>query len=170
MLKITEQTPRRLVMEDRRIAASIFAVMFTLISVFSIVVILVQGFEALFIIGTTMTALRVMGLLVFIVIGIGFTVLGVVAALGFANGVSCVMDKDAEVVLLERMNIFRKQKQSLPIYAVSHLDVEENAELRVYGVFLVLLSGERLSLTTFRTVDEVPMRELVRAVRVFLRG
>ncbi len=168
MLKITEHTPRRLVLEDRRISVAIFAAFFSVVSAFSVLVMLFQGIEALFVIGRTMTLLRLIGLMIFIGISIGFTGLGIAAAIGFANGISCVLDKDMESFQLKSMNIFRRQQQSGSIYAISHLAVEKNTELKAYAVFIVLRSGERLTLAAFHEVDEVPMRQLIQQVRAFL--
>lgn len=172
MLKIVEHTPNRLVLQDRHTGAVAFAGCFTLVSALSLVMLGVQGVDSLILHDDQrdLLAIRLIGFGVFLLIGAGFLMMAVGALLHFWHGITCVFDKDAEVMTLHNMKLFRRDVQSWPIYGVSHLDAEFNADIRVYGLFVVLRSGERIPIATVPMIDEAHAQELKRQVRGFLRG
>jgi len=170
MLKISEHTPQRMALKDQRPVAGMFAILFTVVSLISVVILLVQGVESLFVIGRDFQNARILGFVVFMLIGVGFVLLGGAAVRHFLQGTAFILDKTQEQATLKRMMIFRREVKVMSIYAISHLDVQANPEFKVYGLFIVLRSGERLPLASFQQVDEVHMRTLMREVSDFLRS
>lgn len=170
MLKVIEQTPSRMVLQDKRPISVFVAASFTLLNVCFV---LVLGYTAVDILifsePKDLMAWRYFGATVFILVGVGLTVIGLLVTLHFLHGVTVVFDKQAEEVRLESTHYFRAVQMTYPIYGVSRLDIETNNEMRSYGLFLVLRSGERIALTSFAMLDEEDMRRTVEQMRAHLR-
>jgi hypothetical protein len=171
MLKITQHTPDKMILEDKRRNAGIAAALFTVVSAGMVLLTAVQAYEA-FIVhgGKDLMFWRYVGVGSFLLIGIGLTGLGLMATLHFLYGVTWTLDKDTETVTIEGTAMLRRTQQSYPIYGVSRLDIERNAEARAYGVFLVLRSGERVPITAYAAIDHEYIEPVITQVRAFLRS
>jgi hypothetical protein len=95
--------------------------------------------------------------------------IGVFATLNFGRGVTCVFDKSTGEMTLAKMKVFRRQQTTHSIYGISHFDVETNTDVRAYGVFMILRSGESIPIASFSFLDREPMEALLSRVRGFLR-
>lgn len=171
MLQVIEQTPRRLVLRDQRSTAGLVALVFVALSVSGALTLLLQlvtGFSER--IGRFDGPYWLLGMVVFLLLALGFVGLGLVAAVHFLVGVTCVLDKDRETVVIRQAGVLRPQQREVSIYAVSHIDVEHNIEVHAFGVFLVLRHYERVPVASFHQQDEDAMRALVKEMRAFLRG
>lgn len=171
MLEVIEQTPQRLVLRDQRPTAGLISLLFTALSVGAVGLLIGQGISVLDArLGDSDAPYWLLGMGVFITLGIGFVLLGIGAVLHFLVGTTCVFDREAEQVIVERVALFRTQAEHHSIYGVSHVHVEANEEVHAYGVFLVLRSQQRVPVASFHKQDEDAMRALVREIRAFLRG
>ena len=171
MLQITEQTPTRMVLEDKRHTASIIAGFFTIVSAGSVLLLGYQAVQSL-ILGAPKDLMgwRYFGTAFFLLILIGVMALGALATLHFLRGTTWTLDKDAEVITWTGTNFIRPVENRYPIYGVSRLDVETSPEMRAYGLFLVLRTGERIPIAAFAMMDSEHMERVVGEVRTFLRS
>lgn len=169
MLKIVEQSPTRLVLQDRRPRAALVAAAFTGISALIVVSLSAQGIQSFGNDAVDFRLLRVLGLAVFLAVCLGLVVVGGLATLNFRHGVTAVFDRERESFIVRRMNLFRPQEIAHPIYGVDRVDVETNDEIRAYGLFVVLRSGERIPLAAISMLDHDHMAQVVAAMRTFLR-
>lgn len=170
MLKITEHNADRLVLQDRDYTAGCFAGGFTLLSVFSSTLVITQGVDYLIIRAETLDPMRLIGLGMFFLVGAGLIMLGVLAFMNFARGTVCTLDKSAEIVTIRTAMMFGRRAITHSIYGISHLDVTTSDDLRAYGLFLVLRSGERIALAGVPAIDRDRMQAVIDEVRAFLRG
>ncbi len=170
MLEIIEKTPRRIILRDQRPTAGLIAVVFTFLSLAGLIMLVFQM--------VTLFSDRILrfdgaawmsGMIVFIALGVGFVALGVMASLHFWIGVACVLDKDSEAFILQRVDFFRTKTEEHSIYGISRVDVDENAEVHAFGVFIVLRSGQRIPVASYHQQDEDVMRATVGHLREFLR-
>ncbi len=170
MLEVIEQSPRRLVMRDQRPTAGMIAVIFVILSVGAVALLIIQ-FLSIFAerLGQFDGFLWMVGTVMFIALGIGFVILGMVAALHFLIGTTCVLDKDAEEFVIERVAFFRTQAERHSIYGISRINVQENEEVHAFGVFVVLKSGQHVPIASFHNQDEDAMRAIVRELLQFLQ-
>ncbi|MBC8100192.1 MAG: hypothetical protein H7Y11_12170, partial [Armatimonadetes bacterium] len=106
---------------------------------------------------------------VFLALGVGFTLVGGVALLGAGYGVRITFDKLSETVTLEKMLLLRSQTRQHAIYGVSHVHIETNPEIKLYGLFLQLRSGERIPIGTLPEEDVETVDAIRRTVSSFLR-
>lgn len=170
MLQIIEHTPTRLVLRDRRPSVALVAALFTGISTVTLIVLGAQGIQRLFIDGTAdLTVLRALTLVIFMGGGAALVLMGIAATLSFNQGITCVFDREAESLTISRVDIFRTVQHSYPIYGVARIDVETNDEVRAYGLFIVLHSGERVPLAAIPMIDREHMEHIVAELRAFLR-
>lgn len=170
MLEIVENTPQKLILRDQRPTAGIIALIFTVLSIGAVGLLLIQvvsGFSDR--IGQFDGFLWLLGMVVFIALGAGFIVLGITASLHFLVGSTCIIDRDAEAVTLERVGFLRTHTEQHSIWGISHVEVEENVEVHAFGVFLILRSYDRIPVASFHRQDEEAMRSLVQEIRAFLR-
>ena len=173
MLKIAEHTPHRLVLKDQRALGAALAGLFTLFSLIALFLLVIQGVEIFswrLENEGRLNVLQVLTFGLFVLFGAAFVVIGILTTLGFAQGVTFTLDKREEVMHLRRMRFFRLQQETRSIYGISHVEVETNTDLRAYGLFLVLRSGERLPLAAMSMLDQEHMEHLVKQVRTFLRS
>lgn len=171
MLKITHQTPTRLVLRDDRRGLRLLAVVFTALSVLSVLMLValaVQRFTSDPFI--SLIENRLVALLVFVVVGVGFVGLGLYTLLNVSHGITVTFDKVSETVTTHRARGVRSVKVQQSIYGVSGLAVERNDEMSLYGLYLVLRSGEQIPLATLPQHEQDTVDQMVRVVRQFLRG
>jgi hypothetical protein len=169
MLRIVQHTPERLVLQDRQPAAQVAAWMFLIVSVGAVASFGLQALEAM---GRTdsVEPARLFGVALFALLGLGFVALGLLAVANFAGGVTCTLDRAAGTITIERVDFLRRSAFSHAIYSVSHLDVQTNADVQAYGLFVVLRSGERVPLAAIPIIEQAHVEQLRRQVREFLRG
>lgn len=170
MLQVIEQTPTRLVLKDQRFVSGVVAGIFTALSVGSLLMIAYQGVESLFMVQRDLIGWRIFGFALFLAFGVAFTLLGVMAYQHFMKGITLILDKNTETMYLQSVNIFRLKETTRSIYGVSHIEVETDDRMRVYALFVVLRSGEKLPLAAMSTVDEEHMEHVVSVIRGFLRA
>ncbi len=170
MLKVINQNNRQLILEDKRPIAGGIALIFVLISLFGLINLLIQ------VIRVFDTYIRAdNGLLWFITVSIfvtlafGFVLLGISAALHFLIGSTCMIDKDAETITLQQVNLFRTTSRQYSIYSVSYIDIKQNDEVHAFGVFFVLRDGSQVPLASYHQQDEEVMLDTVQRLRTFLR-
>jgi hypothetical protein len=87
-----------------------------------------------------------------------------------SRGVRCILDKHAETVTIEKTRWLRSRTTTHSIYGVARAEAERNEDVRVFGIFLVLRSGERLALATLPLYDEDAAQHIVRTIRQFLQS
>lgn len=171
MLQITEDTQQRLVLHDSRLMLRLLAAAFTLISVFSVLTMVVQGYRGMFV--DTQVGLqepsRLVAWLMFIVVGLGFIAFGLFALINLSHSVHVELDRNDETVSIRSVNGLRPVTVTHSIYGVSHVAVESDPNLRVFALYLVLRSGERIVLTTLPAHEENQVERIRNAVRSFLR-
>jgi hypothetical protein len=151
MLRIIEHTPTRLVLRDDRRIQRAAAFLFTALSALSVTLLLLQAYQR------TSPALAM-----FVLIEVGFVTLGLFM---LTHRVTVILDKGVETVTIHRRSTTIRQS----IYGVSGLSVETNDEASLYGVYLVLRSGERIPLASLPQHDREHVEAMVRTVRAFLR-
>jgi membrane glycosyltransferase len=171
MLKIVEQTPTRLVLRDQRYMLRILALLFTVMSAFSATMLIILGYQR-FTTDPNVNFLenRVAALLMFIIMTIAFTTVGLFTLFNVSHGVTVTLDKGSETVTIQRAKALSPITVSYAIYAVSRLEVEKNDEVDLYGIFLVLRSGERIALAALPQHEEERVEAMIQAVRTFLRS
>ena len=170
MLYITEQSQTKLILQDRRLFMTLLGGCFTLMSVSVLVLIIIQGEETFTNqMQRDLVPIRIANLAVFLILGMCMVGLGVFITLNFGRGVTCVFNKDTGEMVLDKTKVFRREKVTHSIYGISHFDIEENTDLRAYGVFMILRSGERIPITSFSVLDREHMESLLNRVRGFLR-
>lgn len=163
-MQIVEQTDNRLVLRQRRLGMGLVMAAFSVLTGLTLVNILVQGVQRL----GTLNGGQLIGWVLWLgFIGFMATV-GVIASATMLHGVTCTFDRVQETAAVQRTRYLRMQQQTFPIYSVSHLAVEQNAEVRVFGLFLVLRSGERIALATVPPHDEETIQRTARVVKGFL--
>lgn len=170
MLQITEESPVRLVLQDRRPRAAAAALLVAGVSALMVVSLSIQGIQRFSGVAVDYPLVRGLGLVIFLLLGAGLALIGGLAALSFAYGTSCIFDRERESFVLRRMNVFRPQEIRHSLYGVARIDVEINDEVRAYGLFVVLRSGERIPLTAISMLDEAHMQHVVAQMRAFLRA
>lgn len=171
MLQIIDQTPSRVILQDRRPYTAFVAAVFTLISIVSLLLTLWQGAQAIILRAQSENIiLRLLGLGVFTGLGALFIVGGVFITVNISRGITCILDKQTGTLSLVSMGFLRNQRIQHSLYGVAHLDVETNTETRAYGLFFVLRSGERIPLAAFAFIDHDHMETVVAQVRAFLRA
>lgn len=164
-MKITEQTTTRLVIQyQRRVMAWVLA-LFTILSLFFLLNTLYEGITAL----DRLRGWQWYGWITWLIFALAMLILGAIGWSNAGQGMTLIFDKQDETLRIRRPKVIRVDEQAYSIYAVSHMDIEGNDEFRVYGVFLVLRSGERIALATVPVYDEAHVRELSKQVLAFLR-
>lgn len=166
MLKIIEQSASRLVLRERRLGMTLFAAIFTLISFAWLVVIVLQGIQQLQF--RTLEAPRIVGLIAFLVLGVVLVTGGVYACISLMQGTTLTLDKSSATATLETTRRLKRITWTQSIYAISHLSVDTNDELQVFGVYLVLRSGERWVLGALPKHDQTHLEQIMQTVRAFL--
>lgn len=170
MLKVIEESPSRLVLRDQRPTAGIIAAVFTGFSVFTVLAVAYQGIDLLIIrADRDLIGMRLVGMALFLAFGIGFTLIGVMAYQHFTKGVTLVLDKAREIMHLQKVNIFRVTQREDPIYGISRIEVQTDERMRVYALYVVLRTGEKIPVAAMSSVDEADMERAVNAIRAFLR-
>lgn len=113
--------------------------------------------------------LRIVGLFVVFVMGCFFAVVGVLTSVNLLRGVTCAFDRQTETITVTGTQGIRVTRQQYSIYGVSHVQAVENDHLRSIALYLVLRSGQRISLGTCSPLDKPQAEQLVGRVRAFLQ-
>jgi len=163
-MNITHHTNTRLVISHRRILWAFVLALFTAMSLFFLFSILSQGLRFI----STMNGGEIMAFILWIGVAILFVIGGATSCAVIGRGTECTFDKQREIMILRTPHLWRSSFHEYPIYGVSHLEVKHNEEVRVFGVFLVLRSGERIALGTVTPFDEAHVRNIGKTVRKFL--
>ncbi|HEX2622201.1 MAG TPA: hypothetical protein VHL11_18715 [Phototrophicaceae bacterium] len=170
MLRIIEHTPTRLVLQDNRGGLRVLAVIFTSLSMFSLISLLLQSYQRLNRQqDDNLLNLRIAALLMFVTVSVGLVGFGVFAVFNLSRGVIFILDRTQETAILISAHRLRRVSHQYSIYAISHLQVETSPELRAYGLFLVLRSGEKIPLATFPEHEQDYLEQLIRTIHAFLR-
>jgi len=98
----------------------------------------------------------------------GLVVLGALATRHLSYGVHCEFDRYHETLIIRRIGIFQPVEIRHSIYAVARVDTQHNAEIGMYGLFLVMKNGDRTPLASFYMVDEAEMKAVINEIRTFL--
>jgi hypothetical protein len=164
-MHILEHTPTRLVLYRRRGGMALLMSVFTLVSAFWVVHLTLQGVTRFF---ATPDLGQILAWLMWLMVGIILTALGAISLASAVIGIRLSFDKTTGNFTLQKAGYLRPLKYEYSLYALLRLDVERNNEVRVWGVFMVLRSGERLPLTTFPLHDEAAVQAFTQLLRNFL--
>lgn len=170
MLKISSSSPTRLILKDQRRIATLFALLFTLISTGALLIFISQIASIIESRYERDGMLWVMVTLIFFLLIGSLVVIGAIATRHLIYGVHCDFDRTAETLTIRRIGILRPIETQYSIYALSHLETVQNHEIGMYGVFLVLKNGDKIPLASYYTVDEADMKSVINEIRTFLRG
>ena len=169
MLQIVEHTPQRLVLRDHAPGLGLGIGLFALFSLLFMVLIPIQSIASVLAAPDDLTPLRLLTLAGIIAMGAVFTYVGGGIALGVLGGMTCTFDRESATVTIRRARRARPYSTEHSLYAVSHLAVESDTELRTFAVYLALRSGERLLLTSAPSHDRDALEAAMQGVRHFLR-
>lgn len=169
MLRIIHTTPTHLILKDQRRWATLFAFLFTLISIIALLIFIFQIADIVQTRFERDGMLWVMVTLIFFMLIGGLVMLGIIATLHLSYGVHCEFNRANERMVIRRIGLFRPTETHHSIYAISHLDTQHNIEIGMYGVFLVMKNAERIPLASFYEVDEANMTAVINEIRTFLR-
>lgn len=164
-MQIVEHSAQRLVIRHRRLGMAVAMAIFTFLSVFALVNLALQGLLRV----DELLPLELLSWVAWLCLILMLVVFGAVAWLSTARGTTCIFDKTQAQIVIQRPRWLRMARSQHPIYAVAYVDVRHNAEAKVYGVFVVLRTGERIPLATVPTFDQPQVEQLVQDVRAFLR-
>ena len=164
-MKITEQTTTRLVIQHQRRTMAWVLALFTLLSFIFLLMTLYNGIRAI----ENFRGWQWFGWVTWVIFALVLVVIGVRMLTKTGTGITLIFDRNTEQLTLQHRRFINTHEQHYSIYAVSQIDVEGNDEFRVYGVFLVLRSGERIALATVPVYDEADVRQISKQVRAFLR-
>lgn len=168
MLKTIETSDQKLVLHDRRQGAMFTAIGFLLISLLAMASTLVQGAHR-FQMDGGMEMGRSVALLVFLGAELVFVTLATLALITSVRGIRLTFDRSSESVTLERGGLFRPQRRTFSIYAVSHMRLEQSPDGQALALMLVLRSGEQHFVATMPFYAKEQALGLVHAVRAILR-
>ncbi|MCU0480587.1 MAG: hypothetical protein MUE54_05170 [Anaerolineae bacterium] len=169
MLKVIYTTPTHLILKDQRRWATVFASLFTLISIIAFIIFIFQIADIVENRLERDGMLWVMVALFFFMLIGGLVVIGIIATRHLSYGVHCEFDRTQEVMVIRRIGLLRPIETRHSIFAISRIETQHNAEIGMYGVFLVMKSGERIPLASFYEVDEGDMTAVINEIRTFLR-
>lgn len=164
-MEIIESTSQKLVIRFRRGLMAVVVAIFTILSIFVVLNLLVQGVMML---SQRYETWRVIALISWMALGLSMVGLGVTSWLNLARGATCTFDKVQEIVTIRQPRLFRMSEVTHSIYSVSHLDLLKNEETKSFAILLVLRSGERIPLATMSIYEEANLRGLIHEVRGFL--
>ncbi len=164
-MTIEEQSAQRLVITHRRRGMAAVLVAFTLLSVFFVVSLMVHAVPRF----PVMNSFQRLSWFLWVGLGIGFIYLGVMAWRNAAQGVICTFDRSTEEACLRWPGLWRSDERTLSLYAIARVRVEYNDDARVYGVFLMLRSSERIPIATVapHLVDDA--RQTASTIQAFLQ-
>ncbi|MEM6282302.1 MAG: hypothetical protein AAF787_08935 [Chloroflexota bacterium] len=114
--------------------------------------------------------LRMLLLGIVFALGCFFAWVGSVTAVKILRGVTCDFDRATETVTITHAEGIGMAQQQHSIYGVSHALLEANDELQAIALYLVLRSGQRISLGTCSHFDKDTAEGIVRSIRAFLAG
>lgn len=165
-MRIVEESDTRLVLRQQRRGMSVALGIFTILSAFLVFNLIVQGLQRF----DAMNLLEVYNWLIFILLSALIAAFGALVWARIGRGTQCIFDREQETVTIEQARLFGRRQRVETIFAISHLELTRNDEVRVIGLFLVLRSSERIALATLPHFDEDHAENLARHVRAFLRG
>lgn len=168
-MRIVEQSPRKITLRDQHPIGGLFALLFTLISVLALLLFILQIWQMF---SERITqhdgALWLVVVLIFVLIGVGFITLGLMGVLQFWLGTVCILDWDAEEITIRSVNFLTPKTERYSIYGISHVQVDHNAELAAYSVWMVFKTGQRIPLTAYPDRERDAVQKLVLVLRQFL--
>lgn len=170
MLKISSSSPTRLILKDQRRWATLFALIFTLISTGALLIFISQIASIIASRYERDGMLWVMVMLIFFLLIGSLVLIGAIATRHLSYGVHCDFDRTHETLTIRRIGIVRPIQTHYSIYALSHIETVQNHEISMYGVYLVLKNGDKIPLASYYTVDEAEMKSVINEIRTFLRG
>ena len=165
-MQLIEQGPERLILRQTHYILALSLLCFTAFSVIFFINMLIQGPRYF----SSMNAFQLLSYILWLGFALALIYLGSTALRQAAQGRRCTFDKTLETVTIIRPRLLRAQVMEYSIYGVSHVDVEHNAELRAYALFLVLRSGLRIPLASVPAHDHEAVRQVSQQIRFFLRN
>jgi hypothetical protein len=165
-MKVREATSERFVITHQRPVWAVSMAIFTLMSAFTLVNLILQGIQQ----WSRMDGFQVVAFFIWVTLAIFLVLLGASITHNAGRGMLIEFDKPSETVRLRLPNLWRASWHNYPIYGISHLHIERNDDVRVVGVFLVLRHGERIALGTVTPFDLEAMQALAKEVKGFLRA
>lgn len=163
-MKLSEQTANRLVIQHNRPAMALVLGLFVLMSTAMEMGLIFQGVARL----RFLNVMQAVSWLVWIALALLFIVVGAMAFFRAWRGMVLEFDRTNESVSLNRPQLLKHAPRTWSIYSVSHIHIERNDEVKVFGLFLVLRSSERIPLATVPLYDEDTARRIAKDVRQFL--
>lgn len=165
-MRIIEESAERLIIVQRRGGMAFAAGMCSILSAFFVVTTLIQGMQRLHSLNTFQLIAWVMWLLA----AGGLCVLALLACANMVRGLRVEFDRPAETVRIMTGSLLRRHQQTHSLYAVSHIDVVHNADVKVYGLFLILRPNQRIALGSLPPFAAEEARTIALRVRQFVRG
>lgn len=165
-MHIVEETSVRLRLVRRRLGFAVVMVVFTLLSVLMLVNLLIQTIQRLDVFNTA----QWVAFVVWTFFALLMTLFGLWTLNSAVRGTSLTLDRAAETVTLQRARRFGREERTWAIYSIAGLEVQHNADMRLYALFLVLRSGERLALVSGSSYEAAQLRALTDLVRRFLHA
>ena len=171
-MQILENEPDRLTLRNRSL---LFGVFFAIGALLWLVAVVGTAVNGAFTVATRtpppdMYWLRMFSLGVMFVFGAFFAWVGAQTALTTLRGITCTFDRTAATVTVWQQGGWRSQRLQHSLYGVSHAHVEQNDERNTYALYLVLRSGERISLGVCHEYQRAEVDTTMQTIRAFLRG
>jgi hypothetical protein len=164
-MKIQHQTAQRLVVTHQRGLMAWVLAAFTFLSVFLVISLIVQAIPRL----PAMNIFQRLSWVLWIGMAAGFGYFGLMAWLNAGRGITCTFDHTTDEAHILRPKLWRTDDRALSIYAISGVRVEYNDDARVFGVFLVLHSSERIPIATVAPHSVDDARRTADTIEDFLR-
>lgn len=165
-MQIIEDSADHLIIVQRRGGMAFAAGVCSLLSAFFVVTTLLQGMQRLHNLNTFQLIAWVMWLLA----ASGLCVVTLFACANMLRGMRVEFDRPAETVSIVTGSLLRRHRQTHSLYAVSHVDVVHNADVKVYGLFLILRPNQRIALGSLPPFAAEEARTIALRVRQFIRS
>ncbi len=164
-MRIVEHSDTRLVIAGKRTLFAAAMIVFVLLSAFLLVNLIIQSVDRLAI----FTPIQWIGFVIWAALAGGLVVVGVWILNTNIHGVHCVFDRNHRVVTLRRPYRLTTKDEAWSINAIAGVEVTHNEELNIYAIWLILRSGERISLGSASPFEEENLQHISKTVREFLR-
>jgi hypothetical protein len=166
MIKVIEQTPTRLVLRSRRPVMAGTVLVFMALSFLALINLVLQSARRL----SLLDPFQLLAVLLWLSLALAMLGFAWLAWQSLGRGRWCIFDLSTQELTLISPLGWRRQTRHIPLPALKRVDIEHNAEVRVYAAFLVLQNGERLAIASFSPFEEADARTLAKQIGQFVRG
>lgn len=137
---------------------------FTAISAFGSFNLLLGGVTRL----TRLNIFQIFGWLFWMVFAVGLVGVGVIAFFSTWHGKTIIFDKDDETFTVRQANLIRLADEAHSIYGIKRLDIRQNDEINVLGIFMILRNNQEIPITTYPHYARQQADDLANLIRAFL--